>query len=413
MQRRGAAVAAAGLAAVPLYFYLSDSEASVYKHALRAGRFITEKDHELAHRLSVFAAKYHLVPRDRVGNDRRLESKVWGLSFPNPIGLAAGFDKNAECIPATFTLGFGFTEVGTVTPLPQPGNPSPRVFRLAKDEAIINRFGFNSEGVEVVARNLARFREQQASVSPESRSVVGVNLGKNKTSEDATQDFVTGVRKLAQYADYLVINVSSPNTAGLRDLQAKEPLKALLTAVTRELALVTADPSYASKSSSRNPNFRPPLLIKVSPDMTDKELENVAAVCLEVPVDGIVISNTTVGERDKLKETFLASEPGGLSGKPLLSRSNAALASMYRHTKGKIPIIGVGGVGSAEDAYEKIKLGASLVQVYTALVYEGPALPATMKRELVDLLKADGFVNVQEAVGVAHKSKNEFMMMML
>ena len=411
--RRRVVIYSAGLAAaVPLYYYLSDSEASIYKYALRAGRFVTEKDHELAHRLSVFAAKYHLVPRDKVGNDRRLESKVWGLSFPNPIGLAAGFDKNAECIPAAYTLGFGFTEVGTVTPLPQPGNPSPRVFRLAKDEAIINRFGFNSEGAEVVARNLARFREAQATMPPESRGVVGVNLGKNKSSENAIEDYLVGVRKLAQFADYLVINVSSPNTAGLRDLQAKEPLKALLTAVTKELASVTSDSLYVSKSSSRSPKIRPPLLIKVSPDMTDKELESVAAVCLAVPVDGIVISNTTVGERDKLKETFLASEPGGLSGKPLLSRSNAALASMYRHTKGKIPIIGVGGVASAEDAYEKIKLGASLVQVYTALVYEGPALPATMKRELVELLKVDGFVSVQEAVGAAHRSK-EFMMMML
>lgn len=411
--RRRAVVYSAGLVAtVPLYCYLSDSEASVYKYALKAGRFLTEKDHELAHRLSVFAAKLHLVPRDRVGNDKRLESKVWGLSFPNPIGLAAGFDKNAECMPATYTLGFGFTEVGTVTPLPQPGNPAPRVFRLAKDEAIINRFGFNSEGADIVSKNLSRFRELQATVPPESRGVVGVNLGKNKTSENAIEDYLIGVRKLAQYADYLVINVSSPNTAGLRDLQAKEPLRALLTAVTKELAVVTSDPSYVSKSTSRNPKFRPPLLIKVSPDMTDQELESVAAVCLAVPVDGVIVSNTTVGERDQLKDTFLASEPGGLSGKPLLSRSNAALASMYRHTKGRLPIIGVGGVASAEDAYEKIKLGASLVQVYTALVYEGPALPAAMKRELVELLTADGYVSVQEAVGAAHRSK-EFAMLML
>jgi dihydroorotate dehydrogenase len=330
---------------------------------------------------------------------------VWGIDFPNPVGLAAGFDKNAECMTGIATLGLGFTEIGSVTPLPQPGNPKPRVFRLPGDGAIINSYGFNSEGLETVSTNLAKFRQSQANVAPAQRGVIGVNLGKNKDSSEEAEDFVQGVRALTKYADYLVINVSSPNTQGLRALQAKDKLRSLITLAKQELKKVVTTEGYCSLSCSPSASYCPPLLIKISPDMTDAEMADVASVAEATHVDGIIISNTTIGEREQLKDASLASLPGGLSGKPLLSRSNAALATMYKLTKGRIPIIGVGGVSSAEDAYEKVRLGASLVQVYTALVYEGPGLPANIKKGLVELLAADGHADIQAAVGSAHRPK--------
>ena len=398
------AVSTASVLVVPFYFYVSDSQSSFYKYALIAGKSITEKDAEFAHKAAVFFAKNSIVPIDRVGNNERLAVKVWGINFPNPVGLAAGFDKNAECMHSMLSdgLGFGFVEVGSITPVPQPGNPIPRVFRLSKDSTIINRYGFNSDGIEAVKENLDAYRSKRLSAGKNLEGLVGVNFGKNKDTQEAVMDYVQGVRALSQYADYIVINVSSPNTAGLRSLQGKELLSVLLSAVQAELSSTVLDSEYCSKSCSINPNFAPPLLIKISPDMTDSEMADVAAVALDLKIDGIIISNTTIGERETLLERAHANEAGGLSGAPLRSISNEALSKMYVLTCGMVPLIGVGGVSSAEDVYEKMKLGASLVQLYTALTYEGPGLPATIKQDLLLLLDRDGFANIEEVIGSSH-----------
>ena len=409
MKRVILATSSASIVIVPLYFYISDSQSSFYTYALKVGKKFTENDAEFAHKAGVYLAKHSIVPIDRVGNDDRLAVKVWGINFPNPVGLAAGFDKNAECMHSMLSggLGFGFVEIGSVTPLPQPGNPVPRVFRLSKDSAIINRYGFNSDGLEVVKNNLQIYRANQKMSGKDSEGLVGVNFGKNKDTEDALGDYVLGVKALSVFADYIVINVSSPNTKGLRSLQGKAQLHHLLSGVKEALQCTVDDMEYSSKSSSYYSGFRPPLLIKISPDMTDSELADVASVALELQIDGIIISNTTIGERENLQEMQLANETGGLSGKPLLNIANATLSKMYVLTNGQIPIIGVGGVSSAKDVYEKMKLGASLVQLYTALIYEGPGLPATIKKELLQLLRDDGYKSIEEAIGASHKLKRK------
>jgi dihydroorotate dehydrogenase len=319
-----------------------------------------------------------------------------------------GFDKNAECMQSMLStgLGFGFVEVGSITPVPQPGNPLPRVFRLSKDLAIINRYGFNSDGIESVSKNLHSYRENQCKITERSpQGFVGVNLGKNKETKEALLDYLFGIKALTQYADYMVINVSSPNTPGLRLLQGRKELHYLLAGVKKELQEVVGKPDYLSKSNNSSEKYSPPLLVKISPDMSDSELADVAAISLELKIDGIIISNTTINERENLLEKDLSNETGGLSGKPLLNRSNEALSKMYLLTKGKIPLIGVGGITTADDVYLKMKLGASLVQLYTSLIYEGPGLPANLKEDLIKLVKQDGFSNIEEVVGIAHKKK--------
>lgn len=395
-------------AGATVFLYVDDSRSSFYKAALKVGKIVTEQDAEFAHKAAVYLAKHSIVPHDKVGNDPILSVTVWGITFPNPIGLAAGFDKNAECMHSMLSdgLGFGFTEVGSITPLPQPGNALPRVFRLSEDEAIINRYGFNSDGLKIVANNLESYRNKQKDYSDGSGAsgLVGVNLGKNKISEDALLDYTIGVKKLSQYADYLVINISSPNTPGLRDLQGKKQLYSLISGVQKELKNTVTTPEYNSKNTFFYPKFCPPLLIKISPDMTETEMIDVANVAMELKIDGIIISNTTIKRENLgLKESDkLTSEIGGLSGKPLLTPSNQALSKMYVLTKGTIPLIGVGGVSCAEDIYQKMKLGASLVQLYTSLIYEGPGLPATMKEELVLLLEKNGHKNLQSIIGLDH-----------
>jgi dihydroorotate dehydrogenase len=301
----------------------------------------------------------------RTPDSPELGQRLWELDFPNPIGIAAGFDKDARAPEALLRLGFGFVEIGTVTPRPQPGNPLPRVFRLEADGALINRMGFNSGGLDrVVERMTPRRREA---------GIVGVNIGKNRDSADATPDYAEGVRRAAPLADYLVVNVSSPNTPGLRDLQARAVLEALLRQV-----LAARDETGA----------RPPLLVKIAPDLTAEERTDIAAVALATGIDGVIIANTTIAR--------------GLSGRPLFAASTALLAEMYRLTEGKLPLIGVGGVASADDAYVKIRAGASLVQLYTALVFAGPGLLARIKTGLAALLRRDGFASVAEAVGADH-----------
>ena len=303
-----------------------------------------------------------------------LAQRLWGLDFPNPVGLAAGFDKDARVPEALRSFGFGFVEIGTVTPRPQAGNPKPRLFRLEEDQAIVNRMGFNSGGLDAAVDRLERGRHT---------GIVGVNLGKNRDSSDAIADYAEGIRRASRVADYLVVNISSPNTPGLRDLQRRAALQSLLAPLLRD----------------RDENRRPlPLLVKIAPDLTAEEREDIASVALAAGIDGLIVSNTSVGRPDGLASPY-AIESGGLSGRPLFAASTALLADMYRLTRGKLPLIGVGGVTSAAEAYQKIRAGASLVQLYTALVFAGPGLVTDIKKGLAELLRADGFTGVAEAVG--------------
>jgi dihydroorotate dehydrogenase len=335
---------------------------------------------EMAHRLTLFGLSCGfggLVAGAAGPDPSSLKQTLWGREFSNPVGVAAGFDKNAQAPDALLRLGCGFAETGTVTARPQPGNPKPRIFRLYEDEAAINRMGFNSAGLEPT---LARLRARRRI------GIVGVNLGKNRDSEDAAADYLEGVRRVGRLADYFVINVSSPNTPGLRDLQRREILDDLL----RQLVAARDDAAPGT-----------PLLVKIAPDLTEAERADIAALAVPSGIDGIVIANTTVARPPGLKSAA-AGEQGGLSGKPLFAPSTALVADIYRLTEGKIPLIGVGGIASAADAYAKIRAGASLVQLYTALVFQGPALIGRIKRGLAELLRRDGFASIAQAVGADH-----------
>lgn len=340
---------------------------------------------EKAHQLTLTALKRGFFPKASDNKtDPILAQRLLGLDFPHPIGLAAGFDKNAEVIVPLLKLGFAFVEAGTVTPLLQPGNPEPRLFRIPEARAVINRLGFNNEGLEAFCARIA----ETANDPLVRRRVVGANVGCNKESKDKTADFVKGVVAVSELADYVTINVSSPNTPGLRGLQNRAEFEQLLSEVQKKRSHLSAQPS---------------LLVKISPDLDEAGLQDVADVAMKAKVDGLIISNTTISRPASLPKD-IAAEAGGLSGAPLFDISNQALARVYALTKGKLPLIGVGGVGSAEDAYKKIRSGASLVQLYTALIYEGPGLIGKIKSGLVKLLQRDGFRNVSEAVGVDVKN---------
>lgn len=335
---------------------------------------------EAAHRLTVAGLSCGLggiVAGAAAPDPPNLAQRLWGRDFPNPLGVAAGFDKDARVPDALRRLGCGFAETGTVTPRPQPGNPKPRIFRLAEDGAVINRMGFNSAGL---AATLVRLRGRRRS------GVVGVNLGKNRDSGDAAADFVEGVRGVGSLADYLVINVSSPNTPGLRDLQRRDILADLL----RRLVAARDEAAPAT-----------PLLVKIAPDLSSAERADIAALAGPSGIDGIIVANTTVARPPGLRSAA-RNEAGGLSGRPLFAPSTALLADIYRLTGGAIPLIGVGGIASAADAYAKIRAGASLVQLYTALVFEGPALIGRIKRGLAELLDRDGFASITAAIGSDH-----------
>ena len=336
---------------------------------------------ERAHRLTLTALKAGVVAKARRPEDPALAVDAFGLAFPNPLGLAAGFDKDAEAIGPMLAQGLGFVEVGTVTPRPQPGNPRPRVFRLQEDRAVINRLGFNSAGLDAAERNIAAWREKGLP------GIVGVNLGKNKDSDDAAADYAEGARRMAPYADYLTINVSSPNTPGLRALQGRGELTALVEAV---IEAREATPTH------------PPVLVKIAPDMNEADLDDVTAVARQTGLAGLIVSNTTISRPEGLKSRHRA-ETGGLSGRPLFALSTEVLRQVYARLDGSLPLIGVGGVGSGAEAYAKIRSGASLVQLYTGLVYEGPSLIAAIKAELSGLLAADGFTRLADAVGADHR----------
>ena len=334
---------------------------------------------EVAHdwTISALAAGWGRFMIDRAAHEPDppiLAQRLWGLDFPNPVGLAAGFDKDARVTDAMHAFGFGFVEIGTVTPRPQAGNPGPRIFRLEQDQAIINRMGFNSSGLDAVISRLSR--------RPHA-GIIGVNLGKNRDTVDAAADYAEGIHRAVKLADYIVVNISSPNTPGLRELQHRDSLESLLQRLLQE-----------REQSER----RVPLLVKIAPDLTPAEREDIAAVTLAAGIDGIVVSNTTI-ERPAGLISAHARETGGLSGRPLFAHSTAVLADMYRLTQGRLPLIGVGGIASASDAYAKIRAGACLVQLYTALVFAGARLVVGIKRGLADLLRADGFASISQAVG--------------
>lgn len=311
--------------------------------------------------------------------------KLIGIDLKNPVGLAAGFDKNAEAVEGLDRVGFGFIEVGSVTPKPQDGNEKPRCFRLLEDNAIVNRYGFNSDGLDVVQQRLKILRMN------DFKGVLGVNLGKNKTSEAPIEDYRRGISELGPYCDYLVINISSPNTPGLRSMQNKRELEDLLKACNEE----------------RNKLLKPvPLLLKIAPDLNESEMKDIAKVvqCKGTKVDALIVSNTTISRPDSLISSD-AKEVGGLSGAPLAPLSTKIIGQMYKLTKGQVPIIGAGGISSGQDAYEKILAGASAVQIYTAMTYQGPPIVNRIKSELSELLEKDNYKNVSEAVGKAGAKK--------
>lgn len=344
-----------------------------------AGPFIRCLNPETAHDFVIGALRAGLVPSPKSFESSLLKQSVWGRPFSNPVGLAAGFDKNAQVIDPMLAQGFGFVEVGSVTPQAQAGNARPRLFRLPSDNAVINRLGFNNDGMDKVASRLeARARQ----------GIVGVNLGKNRDTKDAISDYREGMLRLAPLADYLVINVSSPNTPGLRSLQRRESLQILLETVLQVRLEV----------APKNP---PPLLLKIAPDLGEEEKLDIAQVSLMTGIDGLIATNTTI-ERPQSLIDKNAQESGGLSGKPLLEPSTRVLSEMYKLTSGKIPLIGVGGVASGADAYAKIKAGATLVQFYSAMVFHGPARVQMIKRELAALLVADGLYSISEAIGSDH-----------
>ncbi|QCI98822.1 quinone-dependent dihydroorotate dehydrogenase [Agrobacterium larrymoorei] len=339
----------------------------------RKGLFLL--DPEVAHGASIAALRSGFIPTCHVPHDPRLQQSVAGLVFPNPLGMAAGYDKNAEVPGPLLKLGFGFTEIGTVTPRAQSGNPKPRIFRLVENGAVINRLGFNNEGHAAALSRL---------IAAGLRGIVGVNIGANKDSDDRIADYVKGIETFSSVASYFTANISSPNTPGLRDLQARESLAALLTAVLAQRDL-----------EAEKLNRHIPVFLKIAPDLTEEGLDDIAAEVLAHKLDGLIVSNTTLS-RDGLKPGRNNHETGGLSGKPLFDLSTTVLAKMRKRVGPDLPLIGVGGVSSAETALEKIKAGADLVQLYSCMVYEGPGLPGTIVRGLSRILERDGVVNVRE-----------------
>ncbi|HEX6867046.1 MAG TPA: quinone-dependent dihydroorotate dehydrogenase [Caulobacteraceae bacterium] len=342
-------------------------------HALGT-RALRRIDPERAHRLTIAALKAGLGPRASGADDPALAVKVAGLSLPNCVGLAAGFDKNAEVPDAMLAAGFGFVECGTVTPLAQPGNPRPRIFRLSEDRAVINRLGFNNEGLEPFARRL--------SARP-AGGIVGANIGANKDAKDRAADYVTGLKRLWGLADYFTVNISSPNTPGLRALQTKAALEDLL--------------GRLSEARSALPG-RDPVFLKVAPDLEDGEVETIVETVAAFGLDGIVVSNTTISRPASLRSDW-RTEAGGLSGAPLMKLSTEVLRMFHQANDKGLALIGVGGIAGGADAYAKIRAGADAVQLYSAMVFEGPGLVGRVKRELAGRLRADGFSSAAEAKG--------------
>jgi len=341
--------------------------------------FLFLMDPEDAHNLTMKMLGYDLGPQFH-DDDKILKTEVFGIKFPNPIGLAAGLDKQATRMDAFMGFGFGHIEIGTVTPRPQIGNPRPRMFRISKAKALINRFGFNSDGVDVFSERMKEWRKKE----DRTQNPIGINIGKNKETEDDVVDFLACFEKVWPHADYITVNISSPNTPGLRDLQNRDRMADLLKKVT-------------DARDKLSPNL--PVLVKIAPDLDESGLEDIATVIKESKVQAVIISNTTLARPSTIPDD-IAAEAGGLSGPCLFGLSTRLLSDFYKLTEGKIPLIGCGGVSTGEDAYQKIRAGASLVQIYTALVYEGPLVVQKIKKELAMLIRRDGYKSISEIVGI-------------
>lgn len=339
---------------------------------------LSKLDPESAHKATLLALKSGLAPVRTAKASKRLETKIGPLTFANPVGIAAGFDKNADVLNPVFRLGFGFAEIGSVTPKPQPGNPKPRAFRLPEHQAVINRYGFNSEGHKIVHQNVLDAR---------ATGIVGINVGANKDSPDRVADYVLGLGTFADCASYFTVNISSPNTPGLRDLQTRSNLEALVGAVSEESARLTEKLGRSI-----------PIFVKIAPDLAEADLEDVCDVVSGSTLDGLIVSNTTLS-RAGVESAKHAGEAGGLSGRPLFERSTIMLAKTRRLVGPDMPIIGVGGVTDADSAWQKIVAGANLVQVYTGLVYKGPALLREILGGLDTHLSRQGMKQIGDAVG--------------
>jgi dihydroorotate dehydrogenase len=367
---------------------------NIYTRLLRPLMF--RLDPETAHRWTLAALSLTPSPRrPRHSPDPvELATTVFGLTFANPIGLAAGMDKDARAVCAWNALGFGFVELGTVTPRPQPGNAPPRMWRLAEHRALINRLGFPGNGMDAAAQRLVSIRKDRLPI----RLVLNFGPNKDTPPDRVAEDYAALTRRLAQFADAIVVNLSSPNTPGLREFQAPERMRAIVEAI--RTALSSTQPATLPDAANAIPTAaprQPPLLVKIAPDLDSAQLSAVCAAAIGL-VDGIVATNTTLKREEVgVNATF----EGGLSGSPLLARSREVIAQVYRETHGRMPIIGVGGIASAEDAYGHIRAGASLVELYTGMIYRGPSLAREIKRGLVRLLARDGFRSISEAVGSA------------
>ena len=338
--------------------------------------FLFNLDAETAHDLAIKSLKFNPFPQKafEVENEKMLNIELLGKNFPNPIGLAAGFDKSAEVYNSLLRLGFGFIEVGTVTPLKQYGNPKPRIFRLEDDDALINRLGFNNDGMETI-KNRIELKKK--------KGILGFNIGPNKNTKDQKNDFCLGLKNFFKIADYITINISSPNTENLRDFHDQKKLKDLLTTLNK----IKKD----NKTSI-------PLLLKVSPDIQDKHVSEIIDVAIKNDISAMILTNTTNGNRDNLISK-IKKEEGGLSGEPLQQISTNMIKKFYKELKGRIPIIGVGGVNSGKSAYEKILAGASLLQLYTGFVFRGPSAAKNIKKELIQILKTEGIKNIKDIIG--------------
>ena len=338
--------------------------------------FLFNIDPETSHDLAIKSLKFNPLPSKmfEVEDEQMLKIQLLGKNFPNPIGLAAGFDKSAEAYNSLLRLGFGYVEVGTITPLKQFGNPKPRIFRLKDDYALINRLGFNNDGIEIIKNRIK---------SDGKKGILGVNIGPNKETKDQKNDFCLGLKNFFDIADYITVNISSPNTEGLRDFHDQEKLKDLLLALNKIKKENKTDIS---------------LLLKVSPDIEDNHISEIVDVATKNDIAAIILTNTTNVNRDNLKSE-IKKEEGGLSGEPLQQISTNMIKKFYKQLNGKIPIIGVGGVNSGKSAYEKIIAGASLLQLYTSFVYKGPSAAKDIKKELIQILKTEGLNSIKEAIG--------------
>ena len=339
---------------------------------------------EVAHSIAIKTLKGGLLSRFALPtvDDPRLAQNLWGLNFIHPLGLAAGFDKNAECLNNFSDLGLGFAEVGTVTRYPQLGNPKPRLFRLKQDQALINRMGFNNDGIEPFLKKMRESRRVKNTKLP-----IGANIGINKNTLTPIEDYGYLLKRIAPHTDYVVVNVSSPNTSGLRELQKSQKLEELLQALLRV--------NTASNNATRAPV---PLLIKIAPDLSDQELEDVARLALHYNLAGVIVSNTTIRHKDTLSSS-LRTQQGGLSGSPLYVPSTIVLAKLFCLTRGRIPLIGVGGIKDGMPLYQKILAGASLCQLYTALVYQGPTAVHRILQELLALMEQDNVKHISQIIG--------------